>query len=554
MGLKPTVWHINEGHAAFMILERIRHLTTQGIEIAAAVEAVAAHTVFTTHTAVPAGHDHFSDDMIRRYFEHACKELGVSTEHAAGAGPRAGRPRVQHDGAGGARLALPQRRLAHPRRRLGAHPRQPVAADRGRRQPVTYVTNGVHVPTFLVQRMERAVRPFPRPRLDPARHRQELLGRHPHHSRPPSSGACASRSKRRCCIWCATGSPSSTLRNQGSEAHLDRAAQARRPDNPNVLTIGFARRFATYKRAALLFNNLDWLREILCDPQRPVLFLFAGKAHPADQPGQALIRRSPSFRAMPEFEGRILLVEGYDLHLARRLVAGVDVWLNNPIYPLEASRHLGHEGGHQRRHQPVGAGRLVGRGLRRQERLGHQAGLRQASTRRKRDHEEARTLYETAAGQRDPVLSDYLSRFYVPAAQQWRRYSQDNYAGARAVAQWKSRVRSSWPQVALRRLDAPKRRIGFGDSLRFEVAVKLDGLQPGDVVVELLFGRPSGGSQPKKSRSHRFHHERQLETGEQLYALDLTPEYCGKIEYRIRIYPHHDLLTHPFEMGMMVWL
>jgi len=152
------------------------------------------------------------------------------------------------------------------------------------------------------------------------------------------------------------------------------------------------------------------------------------------------------------------------------------------------------------------------------------------------------------------MLSDYLSRFYVPAAQQWRRYSQDNYAGARAVAQWKSRVRAAWPQVRLRRLDAPRRRIGFGDSLRFEVAANVGGLKPDDVVIELLFGRPAGGHLPKKARGYRFAHERALDTGEQLYALELTPEYCGKIEYRIRIYPHHEMLTHPFEMGMMVWL
>ena len=152
------------------------------------------------------------------------------------------------------------------------------------------------------------------------------------------------------------------------------------------------------------------------------------------------------------------------------------------------------------------------------------------------------------------MLSDYLSRFYVPASHQYRRYSQDNYAGAKAVAQWKSRVRAAWPQIALRRVDAPKRRIGFGESLRFEVSVNLNGLQPDDVVVELLFGRPAGGNMPKKARSHRFRHERQLESGEQIYALDLTPEYCGKIEYRIRVYPHHEMLTHPFEMGMMIWL
>src|SRR5438552_2957104 len=125
-------------------------------------------------------------------------------------------------------------------------------------------------------------------------------------------------------------------RNQGSETHLDRLFRLVDPDAPDVLTIGFARRFAQYKRAMLLFDNPDWLREIVSDRDKPVVFIFAGKAHPADVPGQELIRRVHEATRMPALEGKILLVEGYDLHLSRRLVAGVDVWLNNPVYPLEA--------------------------------------------------------------------------------------------------------------------------------------------------------------------------------------------------------------------------
>jgi len=134
------------------------------------------------------------------------------------------------------------------------------------------------------------------------------------------------------------------------------------PANPKVLTIGFARRFATYKRAALLFEDLQWLERIVCNDEHPVLFIFAGKAHPADRPGQELIRRHPPDHRHAQFEGRFLLVEDYDLRLARRLVSGVDVWAQQPGLPLEASGHLRHEGRHQRRAQPVGARRLVDEG------------------------------------------------------------------------------------------------------------------------------------------------------------------------------------------------
>jgi starch phosphorylase len=136
---------------------------------------------------------------------------------------------------------------------------------------------------------------------------------------------------------CTIASPQQHLRNHGSEAHLERMLKFANPLDPNVLTIGFARRFATYKRATLMFENMDWLRQIINDADRPVLFIFAGKAHPADKPGQELIRRIHEISRWPEFEGKLLMVEGYDLGFARRLVSGCDVWLNNPIYPLEAS-------------------------------------------------------------------------------------------------------------------------------------------------------------------------------------------------------------------------
>ena len=585
MGLKPTVWHINEGHSAFMILERVRHLTTQGIEVAAALEAVAAHTVFTTHTAVPAGHDHFSEAMIGHYFEQACKEIGVSIEQLLALGrvpggqefnmtAQAVRGSRFHNGVSRIHEGVSARILS------GLWPQ--IEADDN---PVTHVTNGVHVPTFLSNEWNELFDRFLGPgwsQRSSDRSCWEGIRNIPDHQFWSVHQSLKARMlhlvRHRVAIQHA--------RNHGSEAHLDRMFRLANPDNPNVLTIGFARRFATYKRAALLFEDLDWLREILGDPERPVLFIFSGKAHPADQPGQAQIRRIMEMARMPEFEGKFLLVEGYDLRFARRLVSGVDVWLNNPQFPLEACGTSGMKAAINGVPNLSVLDGWWGEGY------GGNNGwaIKPASDaldEARRDREEARTLYEILQDSVIPLyynrgamgyspgwvamaknaitsllprfnssrmLSDYLARFYVPAAHQYRRLSQNDHAGARALAQWKSRVRSAWPRVALRRLDSPQRRIRFGDGLRFEVAVNLDGLQPGDVVVELLFGRPAGGNLPKKARSHRFRHERPLESGEQLYALELTPEYCGKIEYRIRTYPHHEMLTHPFEMGMMVWL
>jgi starch phosphorylase len=152
------------------------------------------------------------------------------------------------------------------------------------------------------------------------------------------------------------------------------------------------------------------------------------------------------------------------------------------------------------------------------------------------------------------MLDEYVRKFYLPAAQQGRRYAEEGFAPARAVADWKARVRASWPKVAIRRLDAPPRRIEFGTSLHIEVAVELDGLAPSDVVVELLLEREGPGSREGRVRLELAHDGTRTERGEHRFVLELEPELCGRLDYRIRAYPCHELLTHPFELGLMVWV
>jgi starch phosphorylase len=385
------------------------------------------------------------------------------------------------------------------------------------------------------------------------------------------------------------------MRSHGSEAHIERLMQLADPKNPNILTIGFARRFATYKRATLLFQDLAWLKQIVSDPERPVVFIFAGKAHPADEPGQALIRRIAEVANMPEFMGHILLVEGYDLRLARRLVAGVDVWLNNPVYPLEAS---GTSGMKAAINGVINLSMLDGwwaEGY--QAGHGHENGWAIKPTspaydqdidEPRRDYEEARTLYELLQDKVAPLyyargtmgyspgwvtmskqsiasiaprfnsvrmVGEYVNKFYQPAAKQWRRYSADGFAAARQLAAWKAKVRAHWSNVSLRRSEDLQRCIPFGDAIRFTVAVRLAGLAPEDVAVELLFSRPNATGKSKPPRLFRMAYQGPADSGgESLFSLELTPEVCGKIDYSLRVYPYHEMLTHPFEMGMMAWL
>ncbi len=580
MNLKPTVWHINEGHAAFLVLERVRNVMGQGLDFPAALEAVAANTVFTTHTPVAAGHDQFPADMIESYFGGYCRELNIPSEQLLALGRT---PTVSDFNM--TALAVRGSRIHNGVSRIHGGVSAKLLRDlwpqiTPEENPVTYVTNGVHVPTFLapewVEVFNRTLglgwsqRFANREMWDQIAHLPDHYFWSMHQYLKSQLLHLVRYLIRR-----------AHVRNQGSEAHLDRLFKYADPANPNVLTIGFGRRFATYKRAALLFEDLEWLREITNDPDRPVLFIYTGKAHPADKPGQDLIRQVSHVARMPEFEGRILLVEGYDLHFSRRLVSGVDVWLNNPVYPLEAS---GTSGMKAAMNGVINLSVLDGWWEEGYDGTNGWAikPATDAADDYRRNREESRALYEILQDHVMPLyyargnighspgwirmakrsiasiaphfnaarmVGEYVAKAYVPASQQGRRFAEDRCAGAVTLATWKSRVRHAWPSVSVRRIDTPSKRIAFGDSFLAEVAVSLDGLSPDDVVVEIVMNHPR--------RQNRFVLAAAgpiAGTGEQRFALELTPDQCGQLEYRIRVYPCHALLTHPFEMGLMIWL
>jgi len=587
LGVEPDCWHVNEGHPAFVAYERIRRLMIGGLDFDSALEAVAANTVFTTHTPVAAGHDHFSEALVRKYLETACPELNSRLDAAAALG-HSPSTRDFNMTALAVRASRYQNGVSriHGRvsSRLCAELWPQIEADEN---PLRYVTNGVHVPTFLAEAWHEVFDEHLGPGWS-----QRLLD--PEcwqgvHGIPDARFWNVHQSLKAEMLHLVRHRVSAQhARNQGSEAHLDRMLKHADPANPTVLTIGFARRFATYKRATLLFNRLDWLRDIVSDPKRPVVFVFAGKAHPADQPGQELIRRIAEVAQMPEFESKILLVEGYDLRLGRRLVSGVDVWLNNPVYPFEACGTSGIKAGINGVPNLSVLDGWWGEGYNGRNGWAIKPASDKLDTAR-RDEEEARTLYEllqdqviplyydaaTAAGHSPGwvamakesiaslvprfssmrMLSAYIDGMYQPAMRQWRRYAEQDFAAARRLAAWKAKLRAAWSGVSLRRADEPVQRIDYGGKLRIAVAARLNGLAPEDVAVELLLDRPGAERAPKPGARQRLLYERALpESGEHLYALDLSPQIAGRIEYRLRAYPANELLTHPFEMGMMVWL
>jgi starch phosphorylase len=360
--------------------------------------------------------------------------------------------------------------------------------------------------------------------------------------------------------------------------HLD-------PDNPDLLTVGFARRFATYKRATLWFSDPDRLARLLNDPERPGVLIFAGKAHPRDTPGQDLIRTIHRFAHQPEFEGRIVLVEGYDMALARKLVAGCDVWGNTPEYPLEASGTSGQKAGINGVINLSVLDGWWGEGYNGDNGWAITPHPPETPA-EQRNAEESRELldlfeYDVAplyyargahgysegwvrlskASMKSLIprynaqrmVMDYAMKLYGPANWQQHALGTDSGAPARALAEWKGRVQAAWPGVGLRLLDPPGEHVAAGEALPLAVAVTLNGLAPGDVIVECLSDRDEGGVLEVAQRTALKPTDARADDAV-IYRADLLPPFPGLQHFRLRAYPYHEHLSHPFETGCMLWL
>jgi starch phosphorylase len=336
LGLTPTVWHMNEGHSAFLILERIRELRAKGLSLEAALEAIKVNSVFTTHTPVPAGHDHFSRKLMSKYlssFSH--HELCLDEDDLMALGHF---PNKSSDFNMTALAIRGSHYLNGVSRLHGQVASSMFAAfwPKPAQNPVDYVTNGVHVSSFLAREwrdlFDERLGAGWRKQLCDAEFWKKGIENIPDKTFWETKQGIKSQ------MLAAIRERLSRQNRHNGISKADSEEQLKFVANPNknVLTIGFARRFITYKRATLLLNNLETLQSLISG-QLPIVFIFSGKAHPADEDAQKLIKELYQTALEPEFWGHILVLEGYDLALSRHLVAGADVWLNNPVCPQEAS-------------------------------------------------------------------------------------------------------------------------------------------------------------------------------------------------------------------------
>jgi glycogen phosphorylase len=609
LGFDPAVWHINEGHAAFIVLERVRELVRSGLSFDVALEASRASTVFTTHTPVAAGHDIFPCEAVAKHLPFYIAELGVSEEALLELGRMPG----NGDDFNMTRLGIRGAAAVNGVSRIHGRVSAELCADSWpevppTENPVGFVTNGVHVPTFMrqawVELLTRYVGPSWRSQLMDRTLVERIM-------EIPDEWFWYTnqRVKSQMLEVLRTLLGRQHTRNSLSEAHIHRLLRCIDPEDPNVLTIGFARRFATYKRSTLILTDLEWLEALVAKEDRPVLFIFAGKAHPADEPAQHMMRELQRISTLPPFIGRILLLEGYDLGISRLLTSGVDVWLNTPVHPFEAS---GTSGMKAAINSTVNLSVLDGwwaEAYDGRNGWGIPPSVDDQGA-SERDRQDAVTLYEILQDEVVPlyyarddklgyspgwvevckrsmasvlphfnserVMHDYARSFYGPAARHGRKLAENGHTIARELAAWKKRMHARWPGVKMSAVAAGDLEIAFDERAVLEVDVELNGLEPQDVRVECvvrktlsseltvpLKGYYSDSRRPANGLTYvgdeivllaAFEPQVPRADGTCRYRLALEAPWAGELKYEIRAVPQHPHLLHPHELGLMRWL
>ncbi|MDE1671021.1 alpha-glucan family phosphorylase [Nocardia gipuzkoensis] len=579
----PDVFHMNEGHAGFLGVERIREFVAAGRDFDSALAAVRAGTVFTTHTPVPAGIDRFPMPMVRRYFGGAHGESesallpGLSVDRIVALGREAD-PSVFNMAHMGLRLA----QRANGVSKLHGEVSRSMFASLWpgfdpAEVPIGSVTNGVHATTWAAREwVDKAREHIGAELLEEGRGWERLRDvdlTELWSTRNTLRGILVDEVRRRV--------RASWLERGAAEAEL---GWVNGVFDPNVLTVGFARRVPTYKRLTLMLRDPQRLRALLLDPRRPMQLVVAGKSHPADDGGKALIQQVVRFADDPEVRHRIVFLPDYDMSMARYLYWGCDVWLNNPLRPLEACGTSGMKS-------------ALNGGLNLSIRDGWwdemydgengwaiptAAGVRDEH---RRDDLEAAALYDVferavaprfyerdAAGMpvrwvemvrhtlqtlgpkvlASRMVRDYAVEYYAPAATAYQRATADDFAVAGAIAEYRHRVESAWPSVKVIQVDSaglPDTPV-IGARLALAARVELGGLSVSDVVVQAVLGRVSATDDLSDTTTVPMTHSGS-DGGAELFTVDTPVPLSGAVGYTVRVLPHNDLLASDAELGLV---
>jgi starch phosphorylase len=585
LGIEPEVFHMNEGHSAFLALERIRRrVVDKKLDFYSALQIVASANIFTTHTPVPAGNDSFPRDMMRKYFGEFAKELGIPFDELLSFGQTR---TDRSEPFSMTILALRLSRHSNGVSKLHGDVSRSLWRDVWNgvpvhEVPITSITNGIHTKTWMApefsalymkylgeweeqitepdfwrrvidipdaqlwethQQLKRRLVDFVRERI---RARRERLGESPE-----------------------------AIRNVS------------RILDPEILTIGFARRFATYKRGALLFSDKERLKRLLNDTTRPVQFIFAGKAHPRDEGGRALIQEVYKFSHEAGFENRVVFLEDYDSYIARRLVQGVDLWLNTPLRPMEASGTSGmkccpngginlsildgwwHEGFNGNNGWAIAP--EINDGT-----VEFQTAVDANSLYQLLENQIIPLYYAKPDGRlplawlqlmRESIRSvtpifnthrmvkEYTERLYIPAARSHENFSYNGCEPATHLSQWKARMRKDWPQVRIHDVQVgnkDRQNILVGESLQVSCHVNLGDVDPNHVRIEAYHGEAENGGIKNPSVTILNASGRNGD-GSYVYQGSVPASESGAYGFSVRVVPTHPNLMQAHELRLIAW-
>lgn len=587
LGIKPTIYHMNEGHSAFLSLERIRQLMIDDkLDRKTAREVVFSSNVFTTHTPVPAGNDVFPIEMMQKYFVDYIKQIDMSMEEFLKLGKID--PNNQKEDFCMTVLALNLSAENNGVSELHGHVSREMWKDiwkgvPAKELPIDSITNGIHTLSWISFDMQNLLDRYlgPRWKTNPLEYGiWERVQKIP----DAELWRTHERRKERLIDFCRERLKAQIINRGFTKNEINHAEQILTPE---ALTIGFARRFATYKRGTLLFRDIERLKKIISNPHRPVQIIFAGKAHPHDNGGKELIKNIAEICRREEFRDRIVFLEDYDINVARYMVQGVDVWLNNPRRPLEASGTSGMK-------VPPNGGLnfsiLDGWWDEAYDgQNGWAIGNREEYTDLEyQDEVESNALYNVLENEiiplyyergRDDIprqwvtamkwsmqtvcpqfstnrmVADYFNKFYTNASRRYINMTNDDFKKSKELKSWKDNIYSKWSKVSFENTmsEMPSRNLQVGSKFEVKTIVNLGNIAPDSVRVELYHGKLSMKDEITEPTIVEMKHSSDLGNGRHSFIGSLECVNTGQSGYAIRMYPYHKDLGYKFDMKMIIW-
>lgn len=587
LGIQHDTYHCNEGHAALINVERLNYYINQkGMTFQEAFEVVRSSSLYTVHTPVPAGHDKFDEGLFGKYMYHYAQKLNISWDELMDLGRE--NPGDKGEKFSMSVFACNTCQEVNGVSWLHGEVSKKMFANIWKgyfpeESHVSYVTNGVHMPTWAADEWKKLY--FETFDSSFYKDQSNMAIWEKIYSVPDEKIWSIKKSlKKKLIDYIRVKYQDNWLRNQGDPSRIIKILES---INPEALTIGFGRRFATYKRAHLLFTDLERLAKIVNNPRCPVQFIFTGKAHPADGAGQGLIKRIVEISRQPEFQGKIIFLENYDMALAKRLISGVDIWLNTPTRPLEASGTSGEKAlmngvinfsvkdGWWLEGYREGAGWALTE-KRTYEYQGHQDQLDAATIYSILENEIIPMFYATNSKGYSPewvktiknsiamiapnyttkrMLDDYTRKFYNPLRERFHKLTENNYAKAKELAAWKEKIAEHWDQIEIVSATVSDKLIEnpeVGDKYVAEVVLDTKSLNDNGIGIDFVSTMKDNNNNDKIDEVKEM--KLVKEEGTKLYfKLEDRVSRSGTFKYAFRMFPSNKDLAHRQDFCYVRW-